>query len=263
MEVSVKALNPELVHEANYNSFGGKRGDISAASYNEYIQRVLSWPISDEKKQKITDQVYSKYSEILRHEARHVSVIVAGPAKYNAKRLDHSDAILRLSSEFSTWFSGIEKQVKAGEKESDKDEVEHLVKRIRFADSRPELDPSTMLAELATKDNAKFIELFEELYPKYKWRKNSNMYKLYVYSREGKIKEVHPETFFEDANFTAYMKGDRAFIRFVMKPKRQLIVALKSRGWWWNSGESAWSTYPDRVDKEWVAGISTQYAKYV
>lgn len=31
----------------------------------------------------------------------------------------------------------------------------------------------------------------------------------------------------------------------------------------WNSGEEAWSTYPDRVDEEWVRGISQQYAKYI
>ena len=53
------------------------------------------------------------------------------------------------------------------------------------------------------------------------------------------------------------------YIRFTMKPARQLIVALKSRGWWWNSGKRAWSTYLDRLDKEWVAGISERYAKYV
>ena len=263
MEIVIKALDPDLVHQANMNSFGGKRGDISVSDYEAYVKRVLSWPISDEKKQKIVDQVFAKCSELLRHEARHVSVMVAGPARYNAKKLDHSDAILRLSSEFVDWFKELEKQVEYGAKESEDEEVKHLVDRIRFADSRPELDPSFMLAELATKDNAKFVELFDELYPKYKWRKNSNIYKLYALSKEGKIKEVHPETFFEDANFTAYMKGDRAFIRFLMKPKRQLIVALKSRGWWWNNGESAWSTYPDRVDREWVAGISQQYANYV
>ena len=42
---------------------------------------------------------------------------------------------------------------------------------IEFADSRPELDPTGELAELSMVDNAKFIELFEAMQPKYKWRK--------------------------------------------------------------------------------------------
>ena len=41
------------------------------------------------------------------------------------------------------------------------------------------------------------------------------------------------------------------------------IVALKSRKWWWNSNEEAWSTYLDKLDKEWVQNISTRYADYV
>lgn len=57
--------------------------------------------------------------------------------------------------------------------------------------------------------------------------------------------------------------GDRAYIKFVMKPRQQLIVALKSRKWWWNGYEEAWSTYLDKLDREWVQSISTRYADYV
>lgn len=261
MEIIIKPLDANLVHQANNNSFGGNRGDLSVGDYEIYCGRVLAWPISDEKKQKIVDQVYEKCSAILRHESRHVSVMVAGPARYNAKKLDHSDTILRLTSEFVEWFKSLEDQVKDGTRDANK--RDELLGLIKFADSRPELDPTFDLAKLATVDNAKFIELFEALQEKYRWRKNSNIYKLYLASKEGKVKEIKREVFFEDANLTAYTEGDRAYIRFTMKPARQLIVALKSRKWWWNSGAKAWSTYLDRLDREWVAGISTQYAKYV
>lgn len=261
MEIVIRPLDASLVRQANMNSMGGKRGDLSVTSYESYCDRVLSWPISDEKKQKIVDQIYQKLSEQLRHEARHVSWAVAGPAKYDPRKLDHSDTILRLSSEFVEWFNGLEKQVKAGTQQDDK--RGRLLRLIEFADSRPELDPTGELAELSMVDNSKFIELFEAMLPKYKWRKNSNIYKLYIASKEGKVKEIKPEVFFEDQNLTAFVEGDRAYIRFTMKPARQLIVALKSRGWWWNSGKRAWSTYLDRLDKEWVAGISERYAKYV
>lgn len=261
MEINIKPLDSSLVHQANMNSMGGKRGDLSVTSYEDYCNRVLSWPIADEKKQKIVDQIYQKCSEKLRHEAMHVSVMVAGPSGYNPKKLDHSDMILRLSAEFVEWFKDLESQIQRPESEDSK--RASLLRTIEFADSRPELDPTASLAELAMVDNAKFIELFEAMQPKYRWRKNSNIYKLYLASKEGKVKEIRPEVFFENADLTAFTEGDRAYIRFTMKPARQLIVALKSRGWWWNSGKRAWSTYLDRLDKEWVAGISERYAKYV
>lgn len=263
MEIIIKPLDANLVHQANMNSMGGTRGDTSVTSYESYCNRVMGWPISDEKKQKIIDKVHEKYSAILQQEAKHVSVMVAGPARYNAKKLDHSDAILRLSSEFVEWFQSMERQIEKNRIDANHSKRDELLRLIEFSDQRPELDPTSHLAELANIDNAKFVELFEELLPKYRWRKNSNIYKLYLASKEGKVKEIKKEVFFEDANLTAYTEGDRAYIHFVMRPARQLIVALKSRKWWWNSGKSAWSTYLDRLDREWVAGISTQYAKYV
>lgn len=262
-EVTIRELDKGLVQRANSNSMGGTRGDGSEYSYQQYAQRIISWPIGDEKKQKLLDKLYEKWSRILGYEAQHVSVMVAGPARYNEKKLDKSDTILRLSAEFCEWFDGIEKQVKQSGMKDAEDEVAQLVEMIEFCDERPELNPMGKLAELANKDNAKFIELFEKLQPKYRWRKNSNIYKLYEASLHGKVKEIRPEVFFEDDNLTAYREGDRAYIKFTMRPQRQVIVALKSRGWWWNSGKSAWSTYLDKVDEEWVKGISERYAKYL
>lgn len=261
-EVTVRELNRQQIEQANNNSMGGTRGDGSEHDYKVYAQKILDFQISDDKKQKLLDVLYEKWSKLLSYEAQHVSVMVAGPAKYNAKRLDKSDMILRLSSEIVEWMNGIEEQVKQGTRDTRKDPDE-LERRLRFCDERPELDPTAELAEMATIDNARFIRLFEELYPKYKWRKNSNIYKLYQASKEGKVKEIKREVFYEDANFTAYREGDRAYIRFIMRPQRQLIVALKSRKWWWNSGAEAWSTYLDRVDEEWVRSISERYAKYL
>lgn len=91
-EVKIKELDKSLIHQANSNSMSGKRGDISAHEYEVYCQKVMSWNIPDSRKQKIVDQIYAKWSEQLRHEAAHVSVAVAGPARYNAKKLDHSDS---------------------------------------------------------------------------------------------------------------------------------------------------------------------------
>ena len=99
--VKIKELDKSLIHQANSNSMSGQRGDISAHDYEVYCQKVMSWNIPDSRKQKIVDQIYAKWSEQLRHEAAHVSVAVAGPARYNAKKLDHRRGRVRHRS--NTW----------------------------------------------------------------------------------------------------------------------------------------------------------------
>ena len=260
----VKELDQSLINRANSNSMGGTRGNGSNAGYKKLADKILSWPISETKKQNLLDKLYQKYSEILKYEAQHVSVMVAGPARYNARRLDKSDRILSLYHDLSVWFEGLEEQIANGQVKDNSDKVKRLVERIEFCrKSDNPCNPTNDLAELALYDNQTFIRLYEEMYPEYKWRKNSTIAKLYQKSIAGELKEIRKEIFFEDDNFTAYTEGDRAYIKFVMRPKRQLHVALKSRGWWWNSYQSTYSTYLDRVDKEWIATISTRYAQYI
>jgi hypothetical protein len=257
----IKDLNKDLIHQANYNSFNGTRGDGSEHDYKHYAETIISWPVSDDKKQKLLDALHAKFSEKLKYEAQHVSVMVAGPSKYNAKKLDKSDKILELSAEIGKWFSDLERQIADGTRENKK--TERQIRLVEFADATDGLDPTAHLAGLAMLDNAKFVELYEKLYDKYRWRKNSTIHKLYEKSKNGEIKEVKKEVIFQDANLTAYKEGERAYIKFLMKPKRQLIVALKSRKWWWNSRETAWSTYLDRVDVDWIKSITSRYAAYV
>lgn len=260
--MEIKELNKELVHSANSASFNGTRGNTSEQSYKCYAEKILDFPVSDEKKQKLLDKLYEKWSKLLSYEAQHVSVMAAGPSKYNAKKLDKSDQILKMYAEIGEWFDNLEKQMSQGQLEDNK--VQHLLEMIEFC-RRPDniYTPTNDLVKLAAYDNKKFIELYEELYPTYKWRKNSTIAKLYAQSIAGEVKEIKKEVFFEDENFTAYIEGDRAYIKFIMKPMRQLIVALKSRGWWWNSRKNAWSTYLSKLDKEWVQSISKRYSKYI
>lgn len=132
-DVKIKELDKSLIHQANNNSMSGKRGDISAHEYEVYCQKVMSWNIPDSRKQKIVDQIYTRWSEQLRHEAAHVSVAVAGPARYNAKKLDHSDTILRLSSEFVEWFNSLQEQVWQGRiEDKDAKEIARLVDNILY-----------------------------------------------------------------------------------------------------------------------------------
>ena len=262
MELEIKQLDENLIHRANSNSFNGTRGNLSAESYKSYIDEVLSWDISNSKKQKLLEQLHKRYSKILEYEAQHVSVMVAGPANYNSRRLDKSDQILKSTHEFCEWFDGLREQIKNSKIDTTARDISLIMNMIEFCKERG-FDPREHLIKLAYLDNKKFIELYEKFYPKYKWRKNSIIFKVYQNSMNGEIKEIKKEIIYEDENFTAYIEKDRAYIKFPMRIQRQLIVALKSRKWWWNSNKKAWSTYLDRVDKDWIESISTRYAQYL
>lgn len=260
--MEIKQLDSRLISTANSNSFYN-RGTHCEENYKSYIDEVLKWEIPDIKKQKILDQLHTKYSKMLNYEAQHVPVMVAGPANYNAKKLDKSNQIMQASREFSTWFDDLRKQVENANKKDSKDEkVKCIINGIKRL-MQLGLDPTKDIMTLATIDNKKFIEIYEQLQPKYKWRKNSNIFKLYVASINGEIKEIKKEIIYEDENFTSYIEGERAYIKFLMKCKPQLIYALKKKGWWWNSHKGAWSTYFDKVDKDWIASISQKYEDYL
>ena len=221
--MEIKQLNEKLVGLANSNSFNGNRGTIAVTTYNSYVDEVLSWNIPEAKKQKILDQLYNKRSKILEYEAQHVSVMVAGPAKYNPKKLDKGDKILELSKQFCDWFDDLKKQIEESKKEDSQEEkTKEIIKGIKRL-MELGLDPTKDIMCLATVNNKKFIEVYDKLQPKYKWRKNSNIFKLYAASLNGEIKEIKKEIIFEDENFTAYIEGDRAYIKFLMKCQQPLI----------------------------------------
>lgn len=257
-QLNIKPLNKELIHRANSVSFNGTRGDSSEYEYNLYATRIIDFPVSDAKKQKLLDTLYDKWSKLLNYEAQHVSVMVAGPSKYNSKKLDKSEQVLKLSAEIANWFNEIKSQIENGKNAYTK--VEWLIQQITWCvnDGFACADKWKKLAEL---DLAEFKALYEKLNESHPFKKNSVAYKLYHNTSE--ITERKKEIIFDNADFTAYTEGDRAYIKFTLRPKRQLIVALKSRGWWWNGRENAWSTYLNRLDKEWVESISSRYEKYI
>lgn len=260
--MEIKELDKRLIEIANSVSFNGNRGDLRVNTYKYYVEMILNWNISETKKQTILNKLYDKNMEILRYEAQHVSVMVAGPARYNAKKYDKSDKIMELNANLSIWIEELEKQINDCKEESNIDKAKELLLGIkRIYDLK--LDPTNDIMKLAFLNNEIFIKTYEKYNETFKWRKNSNIYKLYQQSLKGEVKEIKKEIFYEDENFSAFTEGDRAYIKFVMKPQRQLIVALKSRKWWWNSYKQAWSTYLNKLDKEWVSTISERYEKYV
>lgn len=260
--MEIKELDTRLIEIANSHSFNGNRGDLRKNSYKDYVEMILNWNISDIKKQTILDKLYEKNMEILKYEAQHISVIVAGPARYNPRKLDKSDKILELSHNLCVWLEELENQINDFKGDTNVDETKELLLGIKRL-YELKLNPTNDIMKLAFVNNEVFIKTYEKYNEVFKWRKNSNIYKLYQQSLNGEIKEVKKEIFFEDENFTAFTEGNRAYIKFIMKPQRQLIVALKSRKWWWNSYKKAWSTYLEKLDKEWVSSISERYAKYV
>ena len=51
--MEIKELDKNLIELANHCSFNGNRGKLREESYKSYVESILSWNISDNKKQKI------------------------------------------------------------------------------------------------------------------------------------------------------------------------------------------------------------------
>lgn len=46
-KVEAPCLPASLIHLADVNSFAGNRGKLSQESYNRYVDRIMSWNITD------------------------------------------------------------------------------------------------------------------------------------------------------------------------------------------------------------------------
>ena len=130
--MEIKELDEKLIYLANSNSFNGNRGDLRNSTYKNDVDRILRWNISLEKKQKILDKLYDKHLKLLSYEAQHVSVMVAGPANYNSKKLDKSDKILELSHDLHLWLEEIENQLDDfGKKDNEKVDIVNRIKATK------------------------------------------------------------------------------------------------------------------------------------
>lgn len=257
--MEIKQLNETLIERANNNSFFSHRGDHAKSYYERNINTILSLPISDEKKEKYCEKLYNLHSKLLNYESQHVSVMVAGGSNYDAKKLDKSEQIFKLNNEISNFIEDLKEQTSKSEPKS---EVEKLSDSIKYfyAMKCPSL-ANTDWKKLVKIDKIAFIELYKSLDTIYGIKKNTVPYKLYMSLDE--IEEQKYEIVFEDQNYKLFVEGERAYISFILRPQRQLIVALKSRGWWWNSRKSCWSTYIYKLDKEWASNLSEKYKKYI
>lgn len=110
---NIKTLNEDLIHRANSVSFGGKRGDLSRSEYTGYAEKILGWPISDEKKQKLLDKLYDKWTEILRR--RDMSKKQSRKANLNPKIREIAESLEWTVREYDDGTVEFEKYSPAGE----------------------------------------------------------------------------------------------------------------------------------------------------
>lgn len=231
---TIKELSAEQIERANNNSLGGKRGDIYRSEYKAACDKVISWGFTEYKTQQLLDKVYAYYSKELSLGAQHVSVAVAGGSNYNAKRLDKSDAILRNAAEYFDWFKDIETQ--ATQKKPDI--MLNLIRSIIWG-VHGGYNVNKEWKELAARSRKDFETLYEKLNAENEFKKSSTAYKLYhnlIYVMP--IKQV---TLYSDGDFSVIEEDGKIYIDFRLKPQRQLIVAMKSRRFYWNNHRCVWS----------------------
>ena len=272
--VKIPELSSSAISMANSNSHF-ERGTASEREYKSYANRILDMNISAGKKEKLLEELKKRWDKLLGYQASWVPWTVAGPARYNAKKLDKSEQVMSTSREISEWFDGVEKSVKNSTiqyKDESKKKAQKAEEWVQRAiNSGWYTNPTTIangLAEVALYDTKRFIELYESYDKKYHFRKNTNAAKIYEQAKVGTYKgEKKPQKLHETDNLNTYKKniqaGERVFMKFTTRPKPQLIYALKRRGWHWNSNEGAWSIDSKKYDAKFVAGIDENYKKYL
>lgn len=274
--VKIPELSAAAISNANNNSMFD-RGSSSNAEYQKYVQRIMAMDISDGKKQQLVNELHKRWSKLLSYQAAHVPWTVAGPARYNAKRLDKSDQIMRTGSEISEWFDRVEKSVENSKRQYrdnsaiEAQRAEEWVRRVAdgkvFNGVVPQMVADALL-EVAPHDPQRFAELYEEYDKQYHFRGNTNAAKVYKSVKAGTFQKAKPaEKLHETDNLNTYRKkidaGERVFLKFTTRPKPQLVYALKRRGWHWNAYEKAWSVPAEKYDAAFVAGIDENYEKYL
>lgn len=274
-KIKIPELSADLISQANANSHYD-RGTGSERDYKAYANTILSMDISDNKKEKLLCDLKKRWDKLLGYQAAWVPWTVAGPARYNAKKLDKGDQVLNTRKEISDWFEGVERSIKNSKSQYKDDDRNRKAKReeeyFNMAVEKGWYSTPTSiangLAAIAPHDPQRFVELYEQYSKKYKFRKNTTAAKLYEQTKAGKYKGAKkPEKLHETENLNTYKKtiqaGERVFMKFTTRPKPQLIYALKKRGWHWNANESAWSIDTKKYDEKFVKGIDENYKKYL
>lgn len=272
--IKIPELSASAISLANSNSHYD-RGSASERDYKEYANKILSMSISDAKKEKLLADLKKRWDKLLGYQAAWVPVTVAGPARYNAKKLDKGDQVMRTRAEIQDWFKSVEKSVENSKSQyidtsaaKAKKEEEWLNRAIESGWYQTPTSIANGLAAIAPHDPARFAELYEQYDKKYHFRKNTNAAKLFEQVKAGTYTgEKQPQKLHETENLNTYTKniqaGERVFMKFITRPKPQLIYALKRRGWHWNANEEAWSIDSKKYDKEFVEGIDENYKKYL
>ena len=256
MSINIKPLNPQLIAQANMQSFGGKRGDIVARDYDDYCNRVLSWGLSEHKTQRMIDRVYQSFANVLSLDAQHVSVAVAGAANYNAKRLDKSDKILQTASDFAQWFQDLEKQ--ATTKRYSR--VYELKKTI-IAGECNGFNVAKEWKELAARDRTALEELYQTLSKKAPFGKQSQAYKLY--HQLSAVEPIVTDVLYQDNDFKACEERGKIFVEFRLPPAPQLKSALKGKRFTWNNAAMAWQVTATDELREWVKTLAVKYGQWI
>lgn len=256
MNININPLNPQLIAQANMQSFGGKRGDIAARDYRDYCNRVLSWGLSERKTQRMIDRVYQHFATALSLDAQHVSVAVAGAANYNAKRLDKSDKILKTSSDFCQWFEGLEKQ--ATQKRYSR---VYELQKIIIAGEFGGFSVTKQWKELAARDRKASDKLYQVLREKISFSKQSQAYKLYHCLTD--VEPIVTDTLYQDNDFKAYEERGKIFVEFRLSPAPQLKSAMKGKRFAWNNAALAWQATATDELREWVKTLSVKYEQWI
>lgn len=250
-------------------------GDVIKKEYETRADWINA-NFESEPAQKHLEKLTSLTNTHARLRGEYVPWNVSGRAKYNwtkqdknaNRSMDSNNVIYVFMQKLSTFVGNRDRKYEVDT--SCEDQIKGVEAVIAKGLSPKEA--TNDMAELYKRNPEVFYEMFEKLNTYKKIRKNSTIYKCKLLIDEG-VKAVPMQVIeFEDYRLILNHAKERMFIEFFQKPQRQLIRALKSRGFYWNNRACAWSTHIDRYDslKEWIDHMGTgvdrtpaDYEKYL
>ncbi len=271
-----KKLNKDCINRANMNSHFNKGSNIEK-EYNNLCNEIIN-NFDGVLREKFLNKAYNLYSDAIVRESDFVPINVAGTGLYNSKKAEEQiNRIMQINEKICSLNKDIEKTTLKKNQKNDIDEKTkikfyELMKDLKNLENgcfpfKFNLTIQKYMISVFELDKSYYIQAYEYLNSFKKQRKNSTLYKLHLQALENpKDKKVLEIKKFNSYEIVIDEQKQRVFIKFYVRPKRQLIVALKSRKFFWNNTEQAWSTYLDKYKnnfEEWSYTLEEKYRDYI
>jgi septin family protein len=254
----MKLCKETMIRSYNWTSFSPeKRGESDFKYYTEMLAEDLKELMDTQGSTgNYEEKFISKVMDIFHRQSRCASPMITGPANFNNRRNGKAWASRdNALQEFSHWrqkyFKAVHRErTLSPEEEIDKtlEELERMEEKHAFYKAMNKIkDIEAKKAFALENDELKIFEYWGDRY-------NHTIPSFHLTNHNNKIKErrkklevmrsrIERKESFERIDFPGGfidIENDRVIIKHLTKPPREVIEALKSRGFRWSPSQGNW-----------------------